>query len=43
MTSLKDCITGRRKIKNNIPVFSSGMMFLVLIKTGQVISKVEIR
>jgi hypothetical protein len=43
--SLHDChtvIIGIRKLNNNIQVFSSGMMFFVLIKTGQVFQKLKV-
>jgi len=43
--SLRDCrivIIGIRRLYSNIWVFSNGMMFLVLIKTGQVFQKLKL-
>jgi len=43
--SLHDChivIIGIRRLHNNIQVFSSGMMFLVLLKTCQVFQKLKL-
>jgi hypothetical protein len=43
--SLHDChivIIDIRRLNNNIQVFSSGMMFLVLLKTDQVFQKLKL-
>jgi hypothetical protein len=43
--SLHDChivIIGIRRLNNNIQEFSSSMMFLVLLKTGQVFQKLKL-